>query len=284
MKSSCAYSLVLWLSLVQALLGLAIIAVALYTLFISIGVGCGLLLVSLVSCCGSADSRRGNRKCLFVAFALSFTCVVIQIVSVVLFHGVALQAIAQTDLVSGSLVHPTQVYYNNAMLSTYVACCTGCTNDPMCTKPVPNSNNNCLLSNGTFICEYTKLCVTNDLTDNGCVVGPVVDFPPVEIGKPVCDLLGSLELHTNIPLVSHAYTVGGCGQGHPEQFVTNVFDYFGTQYNSALIALGVMCALQAMNTLAQLVMIMTAPGGRYGLKSLSLTAPTPTSPRARNDW
>lgn len=257
-----------------------LVLVPIDTLFISIGVGCGLLLVSLMSCCGSADSRRGNVKCLYVAFVLSLVCVVVQIASIAMFNGVVSQAIAQTGLASGALTNPTQVYYNNAALSTYVACCTGC--DSGCTRPVPSTGANCVMGNGTFVCERARLCAPGNATDNGCVVGPVVNFPPVEIGKPVCDLLASLDWHPEVPLVSHALTVGGCGQGQPQAFVANVLDYFGAQYNSALIALGVLCALQAVNTLAQLAMIMTAPGGRYGPKPLALT--TPTSPRAQNDW
>lgn len=257
------------------------------TLYISLAVGCGLLIVSLLSCCASSDSRRGKRRNLICAFVFTLICFVAQIASIVLFNQVSSVALVQADLVSGTLQNPSQVYYNNAMLSTYVACCTGCSND--CTSPPPSAGSffsdvNCLAPNTqNFSCTRTEYCTAP--TQDGCFVNTtavVQAFPPIKIDKPVCDLLLALHYRPGVPLVGNVnVTQGGCGAGVPQRFTSDVLNYFGEHYHLALIALGVMCALQGVNLIAQVVMLQTTEGGKYAPKRDAHVA---TGWNARTDW
>lgn len=133
--------------------------------------------------------------------------------------------------------------FNDAILSSYVACCTGCSDnfsgltcniigsppiEPYCkysyTKEQSNNINE--LKEGDCILPYK--CDRNSTIDNlfkyvgvGCFQS-IDDVPGYNIGVDTCSLFEYFDLVGELP--------NSCGSGLPSKYVENVIKYFDSAY------------------------------------------------------
>jgi len=171
---------------------------------------------------------------------------------------------------SGSLTNGADVFVNNAVLSVYTRCCSGCDNSQVSayTGGDPMTCNNLgstfiTLNNGyvhvrcnvtkqaqaypqlpTITCEFPGPCLST--TQSYCwkyFDGPVprsnFNYPPEYIDPTFCSLLAQLQ-QSGHPLVGFPQS-GGCGGGKISSFISDVDNYFSPK----MYLIGVVFALIA---------------------------------------
>jgi hypothetical protein len=214
------------------------------TIWISLGVGIGLVLSALIGFWGIMDSRRGVRKLLRCNIMLICICLAAQLASVVLFAQTSNLLVQQQRVNSTSIVDVNQIAFNNAILSSYTVCCVGCIN---CNNVQPFANATtpyCLPPNS---CSSVLGCANaTTTTANGCYVGNTQGLnTPVLIDKGVCTYFQTTKM-LNTFIVS-ATSSSGCGQGSPGTYLFTVLQYLFGVYNEAFIGLLVLAILQGGN-------------------------------------
>lgn len=261
----CARDFMLLVDFITFLLGCAILAVSIYavvaynyfqnlitfnTIYISMAVG-GVLI--LVACFGCVASRRGHKGMLCIYLFVVTAALAAQIAATVLIANFAGALGNQSALISSSLTNQADILLNNAVYSSYTACCTGCPSAQNCTNIQPYYNQtlgNCFNSNtSTFICGLVPTCSDSDPNQQACFKNPGTSIPPVSIDQGICTTFQSLKNGTNVPLVGSALT-GSCGGGSPLQYMHDFVAYFNSVFYYFIIAFGVLCGIQALNLLA----------------------------------
>lgn len=212
------------------------------------------------------QAKRGLKTFIGCYIILIMACLCANIASFVLFNDLGGLIITQDTLVSGSLLKPQDIQLNNALLSTYTACCTGCSSSSQeCNNAQPFFNHtlpNCRASgNGTEeICSPVEICNGNP-EQVGCFIHANELYPPVEIEYEICDAFTKLDRGDGVRLVSPAIR-GGCGGGDAATYADDVLFFFASQLHYLYIALGVLCGFQALNLIAALCVFATE-GTRY---------------------
>jgi len=145
----------------------------------------------------------------------------------------------QETVVSGSLVHLSDVTINNLAMSVYVKCCSGCPSG--CNNSMPNSFSTQILPYcGDNQCEFVGPCASktqdkcfNYFLNNGFFKRPV-EVPTDLVDDSVCNLLSGLS-YNSLPLVGFAVS-GGCGYGDARIFHQNLADYVTSRsYGSSVV-------------------------------------------------
>lgn len=184
--------------------------------------------------------------------------------STVYFRNAVNIVVRQNGVLSVDLVGEDQIYYNNAILSTYVACCDGC-------RPQETCNNADAYFNGEINPYCNGTCVSAQFCDNstnvldGCFMGSNAKFPPVKIDRALCAFfrtakpVGSTLDNTLVGPASE----GSCGGGLPDVYTSEVLEYLAWYYNLALTALMVLCVFQALSLSAALCLCQHVSGGRF---------------------
>lgn len=245
------------------------------TLYISVGVGFILLFVGCFGCYAAGDSRRGKRNALFCSISLVAVCLVLQIVSTVYFQQAVDLVIRQKSVVSGALTDEKQIYYDNAVLSSFTACCDGChAPSNNCTNAAAYYRNaaNPFCGNGT--CTSVQFCAS--ASQDGCFSGTDQQlYPPVQIDQNLCRFfehaLVMNQSRGGGPIVGYAAS-GSCGGGSPNQYSWDVLEYLAWYYAWALTGLTVLCVVQAGSLLAGLCLCQHVAGGRFAKAPPKATA------------
>lgn len=137
------------------------------------------------------------------------------------------------------------------ILSSYTVCCTGCDkskgapaqcyNDaPEDVTPFCNSSKLASDVNNTVAdCVYAELCTGTEANrglGSGCYASTETIPSATSIGSDTCKFLGERELDGK-PLVGPLNSVS-CGNGSPQKFLDNFFEYIDGIYTGTLIAWG----------------------------------------------
>ena len=269
----CARDFMLFIDIITFLLGIAILGVSIYavieysyfssvlsfnTIYISMAVG-GVLM--LVACLGCVASRHGH-KCLLCLYLVIVTlALAAQIAATILIADFAGALGSQSSLISSSITTSADQVLNNAILSTYVACCEGCPAIQGCNNGQTYFNDSlpfCTVGNvagGAEICGPVPICNSSnpDATD-GCFQGNPTLIPPVSPDKAICVTFQQFTNASNVPLVGNAST-GSCGGGSPNQYIVNFVSSFHSPVYYLILAFGILCALQGLNLLAAMYVL-----------------------------
>jgi hypothetical protein len=263
----CARDFMILVDIITFLLGCAVLGVAIYvlvtysyfsalvsvnTVYISLGVGGALM---FVACLGCLASQRGHKGLLCCYLFIVTAALAAQIASVVLVSRFAGQINDQSVLVSGGIAAAADQTLNNAILSTYVACCIGCPTSQGCNNQQEyfNTTNPFCANNNTLICSPVEACAGPN--SDGCFVNNAGGkVPPVSIDKGVCDTFKGLRNGTNVPIVGSASS-GSCGGGSPEAYINSVVGYFNGVFYWFIVGFGILCGIQALNLMAAIFLL-----------------------------
>lgn len=270
----CARDFMILVDIITFLLGAAILGVAIYvlvsysyfsilvsinTVYISLAVGGALM---LVACLGCVASQRGHKGLLCLYLLIVAACLAAQIASVVLVSQYGGEISSQGSSVSGGLTQATSQELNNAILSTYVACCLGCssTGQTNCNNQQTYFNitlANCQATGGPSppptICASVATCTTGDATQQACFVSPT-KIPPVSPDQGICNTFATLHYNGTIPIVGSAST-GACGGGSPQAYINSFVVYFNSIFYWFTVGFGILCGIQALNLLAAIYIL-----------------------------
>jgi len=193
---------------------------------------------------------------LAVAAVISVALIVLQIfVAIAALEYTEALGMAKRDLGSLSATSYGDVMINNAVLSAFIKCCSGCTSG--CDNPDLSTFDNYTLPN----CQAPSVCVEpvpcRQPTDQDCFIlhdklyrnnnGEQQVFIPTNLIEDfICTDLASLSL-AGVPLVGPA-SQDSCGGGSPDQFLNDVMSYFkaeSTPFFAAYISVAIvqMCIL-----------------------------------------
>lgn len=247
---------------VVAAYGAFAILLPLNVVYISIAVGAALIFLGFFGHYASNQAKHGSKCGLCVYIILVFACLAAQVASIVLFTQLDGLVTTQEPLISGSLDTESQKMLNNAILSTYVACCTGCNILAACNgdNVLPfydHGLSNCNWGGAVPLCAPAIPCLVLDQT--GCFnTGLGTGIPRIKVEENVCGALAQIELEDGKKLVGPAGVEGGCGGGNPTAYSANMLSWFGDKLKYVLIAMGILLAMQALNLLAALVICRTS--------------------------
>ncbi|KAH9258182.1 hypothetical protein BASA81_003766 [Batrachochytrium salamandrivorans] len=202
--------------------------------------------LSLFGCCASKQARRDSKCFIFIYILLLVGCICLQVAALVLASKTDGLVATQQPLVSGTLVSQTQIDFNNALMSTFVACCYGCTSLGECNNALPYFDkllDQCWLGGVIPACLPVVPCLT--ATQNGCFKDGQGKFPTHQIDQGVCTELAKIEFEGS-QLVGSSPS-GGCGAGSPEGFASDVTLAFAGLLYYVQIAMGVLLGLQVFN-------------------------------------
>ncbi|KAH9247218.1 hypothetical protein BASA81_015161 [Batrachochytrium salamandrivorans] len=240
--------------------------------------------VAIVSFTISGDSRRGKRNALYCSITLVLLCLVLQIVSTVYFQQAVNLVIRQNSVVSGALTDEKQIYYDNAVLSSFTACCDGChAPSNNCTNAAAYYKNtaNPFCGNGT--CTSVQVCTSP--SQDGCFSDLQQQlYPPIQIDQNLCQFFEQALLMNKSrgsgSIVGYAVN-GSCGGGNPNQYSWDVLEYLAWYYSWALNGLTALCVVQAISLLAGLCLCQHVAGGRF---AQAPPKATPTTFQVTNEF
>ena len=262
-----ARGFMVFVDVITFLLGIAILGLTIYvvvdyssfgtlvsfdTIYISIAVGVALIIVSIIGCIAS---QKGYKHLLCCYLFIVTAALAAQIAGTVLISRYAGQIDKQNKFLSGSITDAADRELNNAILSTYVACCIGCPAEQACTNIRPYYNltlGNCFANNNT-VCDPVPTCGV-DPNQDGCFINPGTSIPPVNIDEALCNTFKTFKNGTDIALVGPA-TTGSCGGGDPNTYLNDVVDYFNSGFYWFIVGFGILCGIQALNLIAALFVL-----------------------------
>lgn len=267
---SCALGFMKFIDVVTLLLGAALFGVSIYfavtynsfatlvpfsTLYISLGVGAGLLLVGCFGCAATHSAKFGHKKILCCYLFFVILLCVLQVVSTVLISNF-LGVINLTEQTTSSQITDAEnLFLSNAILSVYTACCTGCPENanPPCNNALPFFSNVTAAPCQNFTCSAVPNCQSSSPDD--CYVSDIDGepvntlYPPVAIEEPICDFFATVAKNDDKFIVGAA-SQKMCGEGNPGKFMDSMLAFFGRYTAGILAGLGVLAGLQALNVLA----------------------------------
>jgi len=266
----CARDFMILVDIITFLLGCAILGVAIYvvisysyfqvlvsinTVYISMGVGAALM---LVACLGCVARQRGHKGLLCLYLFIVTGALAAQIASVVLVSEYAGVIKDQGILVSGGITTSVDKELNNAILSTYVSCCLGCSAiaQTNCNNQQEYFNNSigfCSVS-GVTVCSAVPTCSGTDPNQEGCFISPGTLIPPVSPDKGICTTFQTLNFNGSIPIVGPQVS-GSCGGGSPQAYIKSFVTYFNTVFYWFIVGFGILCGIQALNLLAAIYLL-----------------------------
>jgi len=184
-----------------------------------------MVLVSFLGCCAGLSNQR---KALVFFYAILVTGIfALQVAAAAVMLQYAGLITEQSTLLSSQMLNSDSIELNNAILSSYTACCSGCPPAANCNNAQPYFANitaaNC--DNQTVTCALVQPC--NSTVTANCYIfsnNAIVRTPPVNIAVQECDMLSKL-YQNGIALVGPAST-GACGGGNLESYQETMASYF----------------------------------------------------------
>ena len=221
---------------------------ALNTVYITMGVGGVLFLIGLLGCFASFQTKRRHYGFLWIYTFFVLLAFAAQIASTVLVAEYAGYIQTQNSVISSGLTNSIDISLNDAILSSYTACCIGCPSgmSPRCTDPQPfyNKSLDFCISGNVSVCAPVQICPSNNPNVAGCFV-ETSNYPPIQIDPGICTIFESLT-NGSVPIVGSAIT-GACGGGNPVTYQHSVSAYFSSKVVYVIIGFSVLAALQGIN-------------------------------------
>jgi hypothetical protein len=246
-----------------ALLGLAIYVRIFYTdgwgpvvpvnsITMALAAGALMMVASLYGCCAA---QQGHKGLLLLYLCFISGILALQVSAAALTFQYSQGLTSQEMHVSSDILDAGRNALNDGVLSTYVACCSGC---PLpasgCTNsqaPFYNMSNANCASSRNVTCTYPQVCNASANITQGCFTSLVV--PSILIGSDVCSTFEGVAPN-GVPLVGPIDS-GGCGGGKPGAFQLSVYDFFGTQTFNVSIGLAVIAGVELLAWLASFYLV-----------------------------
>lgn len=229
--------------------------VSLNAIYVGIAAGVIMMLVSFLGC--AAASKNQNKALVLCYTILVGGILALQIAAAVVIMQYSGVISEQNGLVSSEMISSGTIELNNAILSSYTACCSGCPVSANCNNAQPFFANitapNC--ENQNLTCAIVQSCNPPAVNDT-CYVfsnNAVIKTPPVTIDVSVCTVLGGLNQNGSA-LVGPAAT-GACGRGDPAAYTTNMANYFSERVYWVAVAFAVVAAIQGLIVLSALYIL-----------------------------
>lgn len=228
-----------------------------------VGIFAGLFMV-IVSFLGCYAARK-NKKMLLCWYLICVGALfAIQVAAAALLIGYANSFTALSSpsaTKSADIATTNDAYVNNALLSLYTICCSGCPvagitafsggQVKTCYAGYPSTYAVCPnAGTASSTCIYSSPCTAAG--QNNCwAYGPSnyvynqnggLSFPPVKMDPTFCAVLKGVST-SGKPLVG-APSVGGCGGGNPGAFRSNINDYFGPKLYFAGVVFALIAVIQ----------------------------------------
>ncbi len=220
--------------------------------------GVGILLV-FMSCIGWAavnHAERGQKKLMMAYLLLVIGALAAQIAACTfLANYLGLVQLQGENLTISSALEGATASVNDAYLSVYTTCCTGCINTApqptVCSNVRPFAN-----TTNAFCpvppCQVVDFCSNLPADSDNCYVAETTGeskYPPVNLFEDVCNFFETARNGSGVLLVGN-HTSGSCGGGDPGIFLIDMTNYWNFYLYYALIGFGVLAAIQALNFVA----------------------------------
>ena len=240
-----------------------------------LGVVAGVLTVfmSLLGCIAAALQSRPALCCYICVF---FTVWCIQVAAAAAVLGYSQQLTINYSTPSSQLTSYSDVQINNAVLSVYQRCCTGCPRNVVpCNNPYYDTYVNGTLpycTGAANTCKFVTPCTQS--VQGNCFIyrgnDPYI-IPPYSPDQSVCNVLSVLST-TNpsgqtVKLVDYA-SKGGCGGGDPTVFLRNLSTYLSSHLVGVFVVFILIICTESIALPFGFYLIITG-GSRSKLKDTS---------------
>lgn len=208
------------------------------------------ILIFFVSLFGCVVVYKDYRKSMALYTLLVLLILGMQIAGAYLYSSYynIIQAGAADGFSAPALTNPDAIELNNAILSVYTVCCTGCSLTALCTTPynegVPTDTDYCTL----LTCLPALKClVIPQPTCYQSTDSSDPEIPSFKVDPAICTNLATTSINSTstVKFVGNSLE-GGCGGGVPVNFQTSVYKYA----NSKLVwVLGIAAFVAALEFL-----------------------------------
>jgi len=230
--------------------------------WVGIFAGLFMMMISFLGC----YAARKNKKALLCLY-LCCVCILLALQSaaaaVLINYAGRFRTVSATN--SGALTNSDDITVNNAVMSVYNYCCSGCSdaavlaytdNAKGCTIPQPRfCNATRQVQEGQRLgrtwtpvaCDVPGPCLAT--TDDNCwkindgtIPRGNLDYPPITIDRTFCSMLMTLT-ESGRPLVDFPQN-GGCGNGKVNAFLNSIDTYFSPKMYYAGVVFALIAAVQ----------------------------------------
>ncbi|KAH9251050.1 hypothetical protein BASA81_011110 [Batrachochytrium salamandrivorans] len=253
---------------------------------IGLGIFIGLFMI-LTSVLGCYAARKNRKRTLCCYLILVCFLLILQIAASAALIGYGNRFSTVFSVPSSTLASSDDQFLNNALLSVFSKCCSGCDNvkvseytsgvvttcnmlsapgDDFVAKNNGWTGNLCntTLQQGaypsqpTITCEVPSPCTSTN-TDNCWVYAqgthPSTNaYPPFYVDNAFCTLLSGVQV-LGSPVVGYPQ-IHGCGRGTVREFVSSMTSYFVPKMNSGGIVFAFIAVLMCAALLAGLYIVM----------------------------
>jgi len=229
--------------------------ISLTAVWVGIFGGLGMIVISFLGCYAARKNKKMYLCCYLICVAVILALQIGAAVVMVNYSNAFKNAFSTP---SSQLQDSADISVNNAVLSLYTKCCSGCpgltANVNQCNNPgayFPGVATYCYnrpspLGTGLITCDQVSVCPTSGVSTSYCYQEPSMPYllPPVSIDQSLCSLMTTLDGATG-PLVYYV-DKGGCGGGSVSAFVTQVNAYFQPKLYLIGVAFGVIAVIQSI--------------------------------------
>jgi len=229
----------------------------------SLGIATGLftLVLSVVGCVGAAAKQK-RMLCCYMCGLLIVLC--FQIAAAVTMTSYAntlgIRDERGANASSIMLTFTPDIAINNAVLSVFLKCCSGCP-DNVCNNPTPGSYFNGTLpycANST--CSSVLPCSMTSRSK--CLVYPQaavnITVPPLAIPSTLCDGLSRVWIGTPSHAIVGAVSQGSCGKGDPAAFLQDMDTFVGYSLDGVAAFFTFVAVIEGIALVAGMYLIFCA--------------------------
>ena len=224
-----------------------------------------MIAVSFLGCYAAKKNKKTYLCCYIVCVIV---ILMIQIAAAVVMINYSNSFKSAFSVNSAALTARSDVDLNDAVLSLYTRCCSGCPGtDPavnQCNNPnayFPGVSTYCYNrpngAGGTITCSQVQSCTA--AVTSYCYVylpGDPLLRPTHNIDPTLCTLLSTLN-GANGPIVGYV-DKGGCGAGQVSTFVSNLDDYFSPKLYLVGVGFAVIAFIQSTVVFVGIYVILCA--------------------------
>jgi hypothetical protein len=244
-------------------------------IWVGIFAGLFMIIISFTGCYAAQKNKKSLLCMYLICVGVILTLQIAAAVVLINYSG-RFQSVINTP--SGSLTNSDDIYLNNAVMSLFNYCCSGCSNSAVnsyvqglnaassgtCNNPANYWTSNpafpyCtdtaqvaygLLVSQTWtpvVCDNPGPCTSTSSNNcwyyySGSIQPSQYPYPPVAIDYTFCTLLKTTTLN-NQPLVAYPQ-MGGCGGGSVSAFLSNLDTYFRPKMLLAGVIFALVAAFQ----------------------------------------
>lgn len=234
----------------------------------SLGIATGLftLILSVFGCVGAAAKQKRMLCCylcgLFIVLAFQIAAAATMGMYA---NTLSLKDERGVNASSTSLTFGPDIAVNNAALSVFLKCCTGCPNN-VCNNPAKGAFSNVTLANcggsNSTACQFVVPCGL-PASGSKCFVYqqnvPQV-VPPLVIPDSLCNGLSNVWI-TNRYIVAPV-AQGGCGNGDPASFIQDLDTFVGYSLDGVAAFFTFVAVIEALALVAGLYLVFCAKTGK----------------------